>query len=171
MTPHPKRGMVAASFHASNSLLRALAFVVIAACLLASAGAAKAMPPADTDHFLWKSVPVAQIKLDDKIPLAWNIYQTADKKQAQYVLILLGRRYIALDLKAHQAYVVFLSDLTKQGSDFESGDLFLPSRILPTENWTLRDVGPAELIRLTLKDYNRQLQIELPHPPDLRAFY
>jgi hypothetical protein len=32
-------------------------------------------------------------------------------------------------------------------------------------------VGPAELIKLTLKDYNRLLQIELPHPPDLRAFY
>ena len=154
-----------------NSLLRVLAFAAIAACFLASPGSANATPPADTDHFLWKSIPVAQCKLDDKIPLAWNIYQTADKKQAQYVLVLLGRRYIALDLKAHQAYVVFLSDLTKQGSDFESGNLFQSSRILPTENWTLRDVGPAELIRLTLKDYNRQLQIELPHPPDLRAFY
>jgi hypothetical protein len=155
----------------SNSLLPVFAFALIAACLLASAGAASATPPGDNDHFLWKSIPVAQCKLDDKIPLAWNIYQTTDKKQAQYVLVLLGRRYIALDLKARQAYVVFLSDLTKQGSDFESGDLFQASRILPTENWTLRDVGPAELIRLTLKDYNRQLQIELPHPPDLRAFY
>jgi hypothetical protein len=170
MFPHPKRGM-ASNSRSANSLFRALTFAVIAACLLASAGIVNATPPADTDHFLWKPVPVAQCKLDDKIPLAWNIYQTADKKQAQYVLILLGRRYIALDLKAHQAYVVFLSDLTKQGSDWESGDLFQSSRTLPTENWTLRDVGPAELIRLTLKDYNRQLQIELPHPPDLRAFY
>jgi hypothetical protein len=162
---------MASNSRSFSSLLRVFAFAAISACLLASAGAASATPPTDTDHFLWKSIPVAQCKLDDKIPLAWNIYQTADKKQAQYVLVLLGRRYIALDLKAHQAYVVFLSDLTKQGSDFESGDLFLPARILPTENWTLRDVGPAELIRLTLKDYNRQLQIELPHPPDLRAFY
>ena len=170
MFPHPKRGMYLNSRFA-NSLLRALACALIAAFLLAAAGAVNATPPADTDHFLWKSVPVAQCKLDDKIPLAWNIYQTAEKKQTQYVLILLGRRYIALDLKTHQAYVVFLSDLTKQGSDLESGDLFQASRILPTENWTLRDVGPAELIRLTLKDYNRQLQIELPHPPDLRAFY
>jgi hypothetical protein len=154
-----------------NSLLRVLAFAAIVACLLTSVGPASATPPADNEHFLWKSIPVAQCKLDDKIPLAWNIYQTTDKKQAQYVLILLGRRYIALDLKAHQAYVVFLSDLTKQGSEFESGDLFQSSRILPTEDWSLRDVGPAELIKLTLKDYNRRLQIELPHPPDLRAFY
>jgi hypothetical protein len=170
MTPHPKRGM-ASNPRYFNSLLRVLAFAVIAACLIASVGAASPTPPADNDHFLWKSIPVAQCKLDDKIPLAWNIYQTADKKQAQYVLILLGRRYIALDLKAHQAYVVFPSDLTKQGAEFESGDLFQSSRILPTEDWSLRDVGPAELIKLTLKDYNRRLQIELPHPPDLRAFY
>lgn len=171
MTPHPKPGMAADRRYACSSLLRALAFAVIAACVLASAGAANATPPADTDHFLWKSIPVAQCKLDDKIPLAWGIYQTADKKQAQYVLVLLGRRYIALDLKAHQAYVVLLSDLTKQGSDLASGDLFVASRVLPTEDWSLRDVGPAELIKLTLKDYNRRLQIELPHPPDLRAFY
>ena len=103
--------------------------------MLAFAGAANATPPADTDHFLWKSIPVAQCKLDDKIPLSWGIYQTADKKQAQYVLVLLGRRYIALDLKAHQAYVVLLSDLTKQGSDLASGDLFVASRVLPTEDW------------------------------------
>jgi hypothetical protein len=145
-------------------------FVVlfVAACVSFAAGTAAY---ADPERFLWKSVSAAQCKLDDKIPLAWNVYQTENKKQGNLVLILLGRRYIALDLKTKTAYAVLLTDLTRKGSDYESGDLFEQSRVLPTEEWTMRDVGPAELIRLTLKDYGRRLQIELPHPPDLRAFY
>jgi hypothetical protein len=126
---------------------------------------------ADNGHYLWKSVPRAQTKVDDKTPLTWNVYQTDKKKEANLVLVLIGRRYIALDLKAKAAYNVLPSDLLVKGQDFESGDLFVKSRVLPTDNWSLRDVGPAELIKLTLGDYGRELYVELPHMPDMRAFY
>jgi hypothetical protein len=150
-----------------NSLFMATAVLIAAA--LACTNAARGS--ADPDRFLWKSVPTAQCKLDDKIPLAWNVYQTDNKKQANLALILLGRRYLAIDIKAKKVYTVMPTDLTARGSNWESGDLFVESRVLPTDNWTLRDVGPAELVRLTLNDYGRTLQIELPHPADLRAFY
>ena len=42
-------------------------------------------------------------------------YQTDKKKEANLVLVLLGRRYIALDLKAKTAYNVFPSDLQAKG--------------------------------------------------------
>ncbi len=125
----------------------------------------------DNGRFLWKSVPRAQCKLDDKTPLTWNIYQTEKKKDANLVLVLLGRRYLALDIKGKVAYYVFPSDLQAKGQDFESGSLFVRSRVLPTSGWTVRDVGPAELIKLTLGDYGHALDVELPHMPDLRAFY
>jgi hypothetical protein len=125
----------------------------------------------DSDRFLWKSVPRAQCKLDDKTPLAWNVFQTERKKESHLLLILLGRRYIALDIKARVAYSVALPDLQAKGADFESGNLFVPSRVLPTDEWSLRDVGPAELIKLKLGDYGTRLQIELPHAPDLRGLY
>ena len=75
-----------------------------------------------------------------------------------------------MDMHAKHVYNVLPTDLTAKGSEWEWG----PVRGIadsPTENWTLRDVGPAELIKLTLKDYNRTLQIEIPHPADLRGFY
>jgi hypothetical protein len=156
-----------------NSHERKAAGTVLALLLAfaACAAAGNRAAASDPDRYLWKSVPTAQCKLDDKIPLAWNVYQTENKKQAHLVLILLGRRFLAMDLHTKTVYTVQPSDLTAQGKNWESGDLFVPSRILPTENWSLRDVGPAELIKLTLKDYNRLLQIELPHPADLRGFY
>ena len=126
---------------------------------------------ADNGRFLWKSVGSAQLKLEDKTPLQWNVYQTEKKKEANLVLVQLGRRFLALDIRGKVAYYVFPSDLQAKGADFESGNLFVQSRVMPTTAWTVRDVGPAEMIKLTLGDYGRALDVALPHMPDLRAFY
>ena len=93
------------------------------------------------------------------------------RKRRTWCCVLIGRRYLALDIKAKLVYNVLPSDLQAKGQDFASGDLFVKSRVLPTDNWSLRDVGPAELIKLTLGDYGRELYVELPHMPDMRAFY
>jgi hypothetical protein len=126
---------------------------------------------AQTERFHWKPVNLAQVKLDDKTPLAFNVYQPDKKKDSHFVLVLLGRRYVELDIKAKLAYNVPLSDVQKKGSDIESDNFAVPGRLLATSDWSVRDVGPAELIKLTLGDYGRVLEVELPHPPDLRAFY
>jgi hypothetical protein len=132
---------------------------------------------ADAARIRWKAVEMAQVRLDDKAPLHWNVYQPDKKdkkdkkKDADLVLVFLGHRYIMLDTKARLVYVVPLSDLQAQGADFESGDLAQESRVVPSTEWTERDVGPAELINLTLGDYGRVLEVSLPHMPDLRPFY
>jgi hypothetical protein len=125
----------------------------------------------------WKPVETAQVRLDDKAPIKWNVYQPdkkdkKDKKRdADLVLVLLGHRYLMLDTKARLVFVVPLAELHAQGNDFETGDLAHQSNMIPSTDWTERDVGPAELYRLTLGDYNRVLEVSLPHMPDLRAFY
>ncbi len=153
--------------------------VVAAICAIAICAGARAggdagyffVNAADNGRFLWKSVGRAQLKLEDKTPLQWNVYQTEKKKDANLVLVQLGRRFVALDIKGKVAYYVFPSDLQTKGPDFESGNLFVQSRLMPTTAWTVRDVGPAEMIKLKLGDYGRALDVELPHMPDLRAFY
>jgi hypothetical protein len=140
-------------------------------CLVLAAPTEISASAAEADRFLWKSVPQAQLKLDDKTPLAWNVFQTDKKKESHLVVILLGRRYVAFDIKARTAYAVTLSDLQATASGLASGNLFVQSKVLPTADWSLRDVGPAELIKLKLGDYGTTLQIELPHAPDLRGLY
>lgn len=153
----------------TRGIFCASVFVVCATfAALFAAGSAGA---ADNGRFLWKSVSQAQCKIDDKVPLSWNIYQTDKKKETHLVLVLLGRRYIALDIRAKVAYYVFPAEVQAKGDGLESGNLFVASRVLPTSNWTVRDVGPAEMIKLTLGDYGRALDVELPHMPDMRAFY
>jgi hypothetical protein len=154
-----------------NTLIRSVFAGLLLSCCVLSLATMSSANAGGSGRYLWKVVPRAQVKINDKTPLAWNIFQTGQKKETNLVLVLLGRRYIALDIKARVAYSVLLSDLQPKGGDFESGDLFAQSKILPTDGWSVRDVGPAELIRLRLRDYGTNVQIELPHAPDLRGLY
>jgi hypothetical protein len=125
----------------------------------------------DTGRIHWKQVVAAQLKLDGKAPLTWNVYQPDKKKESNLVLVLLGHRYLALDTKAKLVYAVFPGDLHAVGKDFESDDLMQGSRTVLSTEWVVRDVGPAESIKLTLGDYGRVLEVQLPHMPDLRGLY
>ena len=126
----------------------------------------------DADRIHWRQLTDSQLKLDGKPPITWNIYvPEKSHKKSNLVLVLLGHRYLAIDFKAKLVYQVLPTDLQAQGKDFESGDLFREERLIPSDSWTVRDVGPAELIKFTLKDYGREVQLFLRHTPDLRAFY
>ncbi|MBZ5695351.1 MAG: hypothetical protein LAN36_08310 [Acidobacteriia bacterium] len=167
------------SGQAAHRLTRFLAFVLIA--LFASVPNAIAAPQksmsGESGLIYWKQIPDAQLRLDGKAPLAWSVYAPGKKdkkaktKDPNFVLVLLGHRYLMLDIRARLVYLVLPTDLHAQGKDFESGDLAQESRLIPSTDWTMRDVGPAELIRLTLGDYGRVLEVSLPHMPDLRPFY
>ncbi len=120
------------------------------------------------ERYQWKAVTEGQVKIDDKVPLTWNIYQPDKKKDANLVLVLLGHRWLMLDVKAKLVYQVLPDDLHAQGKDYASDDLAKPEALIPSSEWTDRDVGPAEDIHLTLGDYGRVLEVELPHLMDLR---
>ena len=141
---------------------------------LAGFNPAQAQSVATGEQIHWTQLTDAQLKLDSKPPLTWSVYQPdkkSRKKGTELVLVLVGHRYMMLDLKAKLAYVVYPEDLHAQGNDFESGDLAKSGNLIPSSDWTVRDVGPAELIRFTLGDYGRVLDVSIAHPPDLTSFY
>ena len=149
-----------------NRLTRLL---LVWCALIASGFFAPAHARADSANgFHWEPVDGAQVKLDDKVPLTWNVLQVDKKKQSNLVLVLLGRRYLLLDTKAKRVYLVFPTDLHTAGNDFDSDDLAMASRIIPSTAWSDRNIGPAEEYRVTLGDYGRTLSVQLPHPLDIR---
>jgi hypothetical protein len=147
--------------------VRRLAVACATICLVALATSLGA----DTARIRWIPLERARLTIDGKIPLKWNVYapeKQEKKRDPSTLLILLGRRYIALDTKARLAYTVVPSDLKAEGANFESDPLTNPARVLPTSDWTIRDVGPALLVEFTLGDYGSSLEVQLPHPLDLR---
>jgi len=159
--------MTAVSFPRRAARVTAVFFCATALACTNAAGAG-----GDADRIHWRQLTDSQLKLDGKPPITWNIYvPEKSHKKSNLVLVLLGHRYLAIDFKAKLVYQVLPTDLQAQGKDFESGDLFREERLIPSDSWTVRDVGPAELIKFTLKDYGREVQLFLRHTPDLRAFY
>jgi hypothetical protein len=152
--------------------LTAIAYGIILSSSTAFITLAGAPGGGDTGRIHWKQIEDAQLKLDDKPPLTWNVFKPEKKKKDEnLLLVLLGRRYLLLDVKAKLVYEVLPTDLHAQGKDFESDDLTKSGRLVPSTEWSDRDVGPAELIRLTLRDYGRVLEVSLAHMPDMRPFY
>jgi len=123
-------------------------------------------PALAAGRVIWKSETMAQLKLQGRVPKTWNVY-TGDKKK-NLVLTLVGRRYLALDLKAHTVYELDPKSITPHGDDLESDDPAAIGRLIPSSEWTERDVGPAERVLVTLGDYGKVLELELPHVMDLR---
>jgi hypothetical protein len=139
-----------------------LGVIVLAGSLAIPASASGA------ERYHWKAVTEGQVKIDGRIPLTWNLYQPEKKKEANLVLLLLGHRWLILDMKAKLVYQVMLGDLQAQGTDYDSDDLAKPEALIPSSDWADRDVGPAEDVHVTLEDYGRVLEVELPHLMDLR---
>jgi hypothetical protein len=157
---------------APNSIVRIAVGIIV--CFLLTSALAQAQSADSGVQIHWTQLTDAQLKLDSKPPLTWGVYQPdkkSKKKGTDLVLVLVGHRYMMLDLHARLAYVVYPEDLHAQGKDFESDDLAKSINLIPSSDWTVRDVGPAELIRFTLGDYGRVLDVSIAHPPDLTSFY
>jgi hypothetical protein len=157
-----------------KSILKVASSGMLISVLLSSTFVQAQSPTSAPQLIHWTQLGDAQLKLDSKPPLTWAVYQPdkkSKKKGSDLVLVLVGHRYMMLDLKAKLAYLVFPSDLHAQGKDFDSNDMANPSNVIPSSDWTVRDVGPAELVRLTLGDYGRVLDVSLSHPQDMTSFY
>jgi hypothetical protein len=143
--------------------------LLFAALALSLALMPRSSQAADSARIHWTTVTEAQVKVDQTTPLTWSVYQAGkgdklDKKLSSLVLVLVGHRYLLLDLKSKCVYEVPLTALHAQGGGFDSGDLISSSQLIRSSDWTSRNAGPAELYRLTLGDYGRVLQLTLPHP-------
>lgn len=130
----------------------------------------------DSASIQWSSVTQAQVKVDQTTPLTWGVYQAekkgkTDKKHAHLVLVLIGHRYLLVDLKAKRVYEVARKELHASDEGFKTGELITSSRLIPTSDWMWRNVGPAEMYRVTLGDYGRILQITLPHVYLISPYY
>jgi hypothetical protein len=132
--------------------------------------AALALPPVAhaAGNVVWKPVTDAVFKLDGQPAKNWTIYGT---KKRDLVLVELGRRFLMLDVKAKEVYEINPSAIEQKGDERRSPRAGKAFVLLPSGQWDVRDVGAAKQIHLELTDEGHSLDIELPHPVDLRGVY
>ncbi len=161
--------------HASQpawSLPRVFAFAAISMLLFAP----RCVRAGGSESIHWSSVTEAQVKVDQTTPLTWGVYQAGkpdkpDKKLSNLVLVLIGHRYLLIDVKRKRIYEVPLTQIHVGADGIDSGDLVAASSLVPTSDWVWRNVGPAQLYRIKMGDYGRMLQITLPHPYLVSPYY
>jgi len=121
------------------------------------------------EKIVWKPLDRVLLKVDEKPARIWSVYHV-DKKD-NLLLVALGRRYLLLDIREHQIYELDPAKLERRDKDLLWLEADRPAKPLPTDDWTVRDVGPARRIRAKLASEGRVLEVQVPIQPDLRHFY
>ncbi len=111
----------------------------------------------------------AVLKIHDQPAKLWNVYQAAKKNHL--ILVQLGQRFLMLDTKAHEVYELNPASLKHSGKDLSGPMPGKSDKPVRSSEWSVRDVGPAEMIRARLDTEGRVLEVQLPHPLDQRWLY
>lgn len=120
------------------------------------------------DKINWKPVGDAILKITGrKPPKIWNVYQ--DEKKKERVLVEMDSRYLILDAKTKQVYEITAANFQPHGKIYQSTDPASNENTVPSTGWDRRDIGPAERIQVELTNENIFLDVELPHPLELRT--
>lgn len=118
----------------------------------------------------WKPVGDAILRITGQKPAKqWSVYQ--DQKNKTRVLVKIDSRCLIIDAKAKQVFEIPPAKIEERGKKFQSPGLTSSDRALPSAHWDLRDIGPAERIQTRLTNENISIEVELPHPMDLRTPY
>jgi hypothetical protein len=133
---------------------------------LALTGVALIARAADKEKIVWKPITAVILRIDDRAPKLWNIYKP-DKKDM--LLVQLGERFLMLDVKEQRVYELDPKKIGHKGKELIWNEADKPAEPLPTEDWLVREVGPARRIRVKLSGEGRVLNIEVGLAPDERT--
>ena len=123
----------------------------------------------DAPAIVWKQESTALLKLNGRPVKTWNVYRAEKKKD--WILVQLGHRYLLLDTKQHSVRELDPATVKPNGKNVECPEPQGQERRIESTDWVMRDIGPAELVRLKLLDYGGVLDVQLPHPYNFRVSY
>jgi len=114
----------------------------------------------------WKPAEQAILRVDEHPVSEWNLYQ-ADKKDNRFVLQM-NARFLFVDATNHRIFELDPSKIEHKGDDLRWDPDDRPGKPLETADWLVKDVGGAYRFNARLVAENHVLDVQIPHPLDLR---
>jgi hypothetical protein len=145
--------------HLSTSILLGVAIVA------AIAGSAIARGK----QLEWKPAEQALLRVDDHPVSEWNLYQ-ADKKDNRF-LLRMNARLLFVDVTSHQIFELDPAKIEHKDADLRWDPDDRPGKPLETTAWLVKDVGGAYRFSARLVAENHVLDVQIPHPLDLRPIH
>lgn len=153
-------------FHRRLLYLASLACLLpalLAAALIGTTATAKGKP------LDWKQVDAALLRVDDHPVAEWNLYQV--NKKNDLLVLKMNTRFLLVDVPRHQIFELDPAKLEHKGDDLLWDPDERPDKPLETADWLIKDVGGAYRFRARLAAENHILDVQIPHPLDLRNIF
>ena len=104
--------------------------------------------------------------MDDQPVKNWNVYQ--ENKKGDPLLLEMNNRFLLIQVHERKMFELSPAKIEHKGNELLWDPASLPSEPLATSDWIIKDVGFAYRIGARLVAEKRVLDLQLPHPMDLR---
>ena len=123
--------------------------------------------PADKEKAVtWKPIKEALLRVNDQAVKNWNVYD--QNKKGDPLLLEMGNRLLLIQVHERKVFELPAANVEHKGAELVWDPPALPAEPLPTSNWLIKDVGFAYRIDFQLVSEKRLVDLQLPHPMDLR---
>ena len=148
--------------HIWRGICFSLVFVV-----LLSLGVFAAAPACAADKpVTWKPITQALLRVNDQPVKNWNVYE--ENKKGDPLLLQMGDRFLLIQVHERKIFELPSAKIEHKGTELLWDPAALPAEPLATAEWLIKDVGFAYRLGVRLVAENRVLDLQLPHPMDLR---
>jgi hypothetical protein len=114
----------------------------------------------------WKPLQQALLRVDDQPVKNWNVYQ--ESKKADPLLLEMNNRFLLIHIHDRKIFELAPAKIQRRGADLLWDPSARPAEPLAASDWVIRDVGFAYRISVRLAAENHVLDLQLPHPMNLR---
>jgi hypothetical protein len=157
------RGALFAPWLSLRGICFSLIFLLLAGALLTTGPAVAA----DKDKpVAWKPIQQALLRVDDQPVKNWNVYQ--ENKKGDPLLLEMNNRFLLIQVHERKIFELAAAKIEHKGAELLWDPAERPAEPLATSDWLIKDVGFAYRIGVRLAAENRLLDLQLPHPMDLR---
>lgn len=145
---------------------RGICFSLVFVVLL-SLGVFAAAPAFAADKpVTWKPITQALLRVNDQPVKNWNVYE--ENKKGDPLLLAIGDRFLLIQVHERKIFELPSAKIEHKGTELLWDPAALPAEPLATAEWLIKDVGFAYRLGVRLVAENRVLDLQLPHPMDLR---
>jgi hypothetical protein len=143
--------------HSRRGIIACAALFIFTATILFSSRLRAA------DTITWVQFRAILMRVDDESAKEWNIWRDAHAKKDEILLVQWNKRYLRLNTKLQQVREIDPQTVTHNQKSVTSPADDSTAKVLPSDNWILRDVGSADRIYFELTAENHKIDINIPH--------